>query len=1033
MYNNYHKHDHYGNPWMADSITKPEEYCKRAVELGHKTVFTTNHGVTGNIFEWLELSKKYDLKMCYGMEAYYVPDRFEKDRSNRHLILIAKNNEGVMQVNDLMTEAHTTGFYYRPRIDRKLLFDLDPKNIIITTACVAGIWDNTELILALHRKFGDNFFLEVQDHDLDIQKQCNQRLLALSAETGIPLIHANDSHYIYPSDAKNREIFQKAKGIDFSKSKDEEVSHEEKMLLDYPSEDEIYERYEKQGVLTRDQVRAALDATLVFDDCEPITLINDDIKLPSVSEHPMDDLREILRQSWRKERVNIPREKWKEYTDAIQYELDIVEKTNMANYFLIDYHVAKTGQEKYDGRLTNTGRGSAPSFYITKLLGLTDIDRISAPITLFPTRFMSVERILGTRSLPDIDLNTTDRVPFIRATEDLLGKENCAWMLSWKPLQDASAFRAYCKGIGKDIKEYDDIAKNIEIYEDDPKWRKLIADSKIFVGVIESVSESPCSMLLYDKPVRKELGLIRTSKGEICCMLDGINCDHYKYLKNDYLTVTVWAIIRDVCKLAGIPIPTINEFNKLLDDKTFEVYAKGLTSTINQADSQFGTSTVMTYKPQNVSEMSAFVAIIRPGCASLLQDFIDRKPYTTGVPELDEILKEGNHRMIYQELIMKYLIWLGIPETGSYDIIKKIAKKKFKEEELAELKGKLIQGWVNRVGKEDGFKETWSVVEDAARYSFNASHSLSYAYDSLYGAYLKSHYPLEYYTVALKYYSGDAERTMRLTDELKYFNIELKPIKFRYSKADYAISRDDNSIYKGIESIKEMNAKMADELYELRDNHYNSFADLLYDISSETTAKKNQIRILIELDYFEEFGDANTLLKQYELYNAFSERNDLKKAELESLGITVEEASQYATKVTEKLLKGMNMEAFLRNLLNHVKVNPRHLRDAIKAQIEYLGYISIKDARYNGMAAVVEVDTKYSPKLKLYSLKNGTTLDCKIDKKSFNKQKLEKGDILKISATKSKPKVKKNEDGEWISIPGTKELWITNYIIMNNI
>lgn len=106
-------------------------------------------------------------------------------------------------------------------------------------------------------------------------------------------------------------------------------------------------------------------------------------------------------------------------------------------------------------------------------------------------------------------------------------------MLSWKPLQDASAFRAYCKGIGKDIKEYDDIAKNIEIYEDDPKWRKLIADSKIFVGVIESVSESPCSMLLYDKPVRKELGLIRTSKGEICCMLDGINCDHYKYLKND--------------------------------------------------------------------------------------------------------------------------------------------------------------------------------------------------------------------------------------------------------------------------------------------------------------------------------------------------------------------------------------------------------------------------------------------------------------------------------------------------------------------
>ena len=205
----------------------------------------------------------------------------------------------------------------------------------------------------------------------------------------------------------------------------------------------------------------------------------------------------------------------------------------MENYFLIDYQVVKDGQEKYDGRLTNTGRGSAPSFYITKLLGLTDIDRVSSPITLFPTRFMSVERILGTRSLPDIDLNTTDREPFIKATEDLLGKDNCAWMLAWKPFQDASAFRTYCKGIGKDIDEYDDIAKNLELYENDSKWKKIIADSKRFVGVIESISESPCSMLLYDKPVRKELGLVRTSKDKFCCLLDGYNCDKYKYLKND--------------------------------------------------------------------------------------------------------------------------------------------------------------------------------------------------------------------------------------------------------------------------------------------------------------------------------------------------------------------------------------------------------------------------------------------------------------------------------------------------------------------
>lgn len=1032
-YNNYHKHDHFGNPWTMDVVVKPEEYCKRAVELGHDTIFTTNHGVTGNIFDLLDLinrkdengKKIYDLKLRYGTEAYFVKDRHAKDRSNKHLIIIAKNNDGVMQLNDIMTEAHTTGFYYKPRVDIELLFSLNSDNFILTTACVAGIWDDPELILALHRKFKNNFFLEVQSHQFQKQIDVNRELLRLNREAHIPIIHANDSHYIYPQDSKYRDILLKAKEIYYE--------DEGNSILDYPDEDEIYRRYEKQNVLSKEEVREALNNTLVFDECETITLINDDIKLPSVAENPSEELKKIIRKQWRVERNNIPKDQWQKYTDAISYELDIVEKTNMANYFLIDYKVAKDGQEKYDGRLTNTGRGSAPSFYITKLLGLTDIDRVSAPITLFPTRFMSVERILGTKSLPDIDMNTTDREPFIKATEDLLGKENCAWMLAWKPLQDASAFRTYCKGIGKDISEYDDIAKDLKSYENDNKWKKLIADSKRFVGVIESISESPCSMLLYNKPVRKELGLVRTSKDKFCCLLDGYNCDKYKYLKNDYLVVTVWAIIRDVCKLANIPIPTIKEIDKLFDEKTFDIYKKGLTSTINQADSDYATGLVSRYKPQNVSEMSAFVAIIRPGCASLLQDFIDRKPYTTGVSELDSLLIEGNHRMIYQELIMKYLIWLGIPETGSYDIIKKIAKKKFKEAELAELKTKLLAGWKERVGREEGFIETWTVVEQAANYSFNASHSLSYAYDSLYGAYLKSHYPLEYYTVALNYYEDDSVRTLRLIDELSYFGIKLKPIQFRYSKGTYTQSKEDNSIYKGIQSIKYMNAQIADEIYELGKNKYDTFIDLLYDISSKTSTDARQLKILIDLDFFSEFGDANMLMAQYKFFDTFSTRKQFKKNELEDLGISLDIIRQYAGKETEKMFTDVNFRAFAKVAASKIRVPKRKLTDRIKAQTEHLGYITIADPKYSRMAAVLSVDTKYSPRLKLYSLKNGNTLDCKIDKRTFNRDKLVVGDIVKIIGTKEKPKSKKNENGEWEAIPGTKELWISAYNKIENL
>ena len=1023
-YNNYHKHDHKGNPWSMDVIVKEEDYCKRAVELGHTTVFTTNHGVQGDIFTWLDCSKRYGLKMIYGTEAYYVRDRKEKDKTNKHLIIIARNNSGVMQLNDIMSEAHTSGFYYRPRIDDELLFSLNPHDFIVTSACVAGIWEDRNLLLQLKEHFGRNFFLEVQPHNMDVQKRLNTEMLDFSKASGIHLIHANDSHYILPEDAKYRDVFLKGKGRNYPE--------ETGMILDYPDSETAIKRYKRQGIFNSSQAEQLLYETLVFDDCSEITIINDDIKLPSVSNDPTGDLKKIINEQWLKERENIPKERWEEYLSAIKYEFDIIQKTGMENYFLIDYNVVKNGQEKYGGKLTNTGRGSAPSFYTTKMLGLTDIDRIDAPITLFPTRFMSVERILGARSLPDIDLNTADRTPFIKATEDLLGAENCAWMIAWKPLQASSAFRVYCKGIGKDISEYDEIAKDLDNYRDDPKWKRIIEESKRFVGVIESISESPCSMLLYDKPVRRELGLVHTTD-KACCLLDGYNCDKYKYLKNDYLSVIVWAIIKETCELAGIPIPTIRELDNLLDEKTFEIYDKGLTCTINQADSDFATDLVEEYKPRSVSEMSAFVAIIRPGCASLLQDFIHRKPYTTGVKELDDILVEGKHRMIYQELIMKYLIWLGIPETGSYDIIKKIAKKKFKEQELADLKEKLLEGWIKRVGTENGFIETWTVVEQAARYSFNASHSLSYAYDSLYGAYLKSHYPLEYYTTVLNYYSGDEKRTRKLTDELKYFGIKLRPIKFRFSGARYSFNRETNEIYKGIVSIKYMNELISDLAVEWKDKKYVSFIDCVNDFLGTSGVNIRQVRILIDLDFFEEFGDANYLNMQLDLFDKYSGRSQISKTELAKLHISDEEARGFSIKETAKMFSGIDSLAMLRVASKKLKYKRRTLKEKINAQIEHLSYVDIVGDQYSGIACVTAIDTKYSPRLTLYSLKNGTSYQCKIDKRTFNQNKLAKGDILRVLANRFKPKVKKNEQGDWEEIPDTRELWITKYKRLDNL
>lgn len=1045
-YYNYHKHDHKSNPVTLDVVSKLEDYCKRAIELGHDAIFTTNHGIQGDIFEATTLAHQYNLKLIVGAEGYYVSDRKEKDKSNRHIILIALNHEGIRELNYIISESFTTGFYYKPRIDDELLFSLTPENFIITTACIAGLWNDEDLVKRLKEHFKGNFYLEVQNHNKEAQKNANRKIIELSKKYNIKLIHANDSHYIYPEEKKewdkitindkeyellpaNRDLFLRAKGIIYAE--------ESNFVLDYPDYDTIVERYKKQGILNDNQIKEALDSTLIFENIDCSDFINDEIKLPNISENPNQELKDIINKAWEKDRERIDRSKWAKYIEAIRYEIDIIEKTNMADYFLIDYNIVKIAKEKYDGVLTNTGRGSAPSFYITKLLDLTNIDRLASPITLFPTRFMSVERILGARSMPDIDLNTADAEPFIKASKDLLGENNCAWMVSWKPLQESSGFRLYCKAIGMDINEYNDIAKDLDKYKDDIEWGKVIEASKPFIGVIEGVSESPCSMCLYDKDIRREIGMIRTPNGKICCLLDGYNCDKYKYLKNDYLTVMVWAIIRDTCKMANIKIPSISELDNLLDNKTFDIYKKGLTCSINQADSNYATGLVTRYKPKSLSEMSAFVAIIRPGCASLLDDFIERKEYTTGVTALDNILEDSGHRLIYQESIMKYLIWLGIPETGSYDIIKKIAKKKFKEPELKELKEKLIQGWIKQVGQEDGFEETWHVVEDAAKYSFNCSHSLSYAYDSLYGAYLKSHYPLEYYSVALNYYNGDEERTKKLISELPYFNISLKKPTFRYSKSTYFMDRGTNTIYKGTSAIKFLNATASNYLYSLRDNKYNDFVDLLIQITNDKDDEgrayinSRQLEILIKLQFFEEFGHNGKLLDVYKAFTSLYGRKVIQKDKISELPVSLDIVAENALTETDKQYRDVNIEKILHEYEKSVPNNNLKVSEQIKFEMEILGYINTTyPEAERSICLVKDVDTKFTPKATIYCLKNGKEIECKINKKTFKTKPFKKNSLIKANEFEKKPKWIKVEEGFEKSTTET-EWHLVNYQIMN--
>ena len=1025
-YENYHKHDHESNIMTLDCVVKNTDYIARSLELGCKNYFTTQHGWTGKFLEAYDLCKKNGLKMIYGAELYMVKDRTLKDNSNYHIVIIAKNQDGFYELNEIMSESNRSGFYYKPRIDIELIKRLNPNNFFITSACVGGILrpsdDMKTLFEAVYSHFGNNFYLEVQNHPFDIQINHNRNMLMLKQHYNMQIIHANDSHYIYPEQAKDRVKFLKGKGINYG--------DEDSFVLDFPDYDTVVERYKKQGLLSDWQIKEAMDNTLIFDECEELHF-NKEIKMPTIypnytQEEKDKELAKHLSEKWNKEKVNVDKSRWQEYQNGIAFEYNIVKDTQMADYFLFNEKMVELAKEKYGGVLSRTGRGSAVSFYINKLLGFTEIDRFEAPVPLYPTRFMSTARILETRSLPDIDQNWADVSAPIAASKELLGEDGIYYMYALGTMKESSAFRNLCRAYEIPMDEYNEVGKNLDAFRTDKKWKPIIDEAQKYIGTIESVSPSPCSFVLSNKPLSKELGLIRVGN-ELCACIDGYTSDVWKFLKNDYLTVKVWKIISDFYKMIGQPIPNIRELLQKVDNRTWKLYEDGMTATLNQADTDISTSMLKRYKPQTDAEMSAFVAAIRPGFASLVNTFLDREPYSTGVTEIDEILQPSYHFMLYQESIMAFLVWCGMKEDHTYDIIKKISKKKFTPEAKEELRQELLLGYKAKLGTEEGFDEVWQVVDDAARYSFNAAHAVSVAYDSIYGAEAKEHHPLEYFTTVLNEYQSDNEKTSRIIAELDYFGIHLENIKFGKSKSEYTFDKNTNTIYKSISSIKYCNEVIANELYELgKNNTYKNFVDVIKDIKTKTSVNSRQLQILTILNFFSDYGSNKKLLQIIKMFEKFYDRKQIKKADVEVLGIDLNEFEGCYDNETQKMYKDLHMDRYVEKMSKKIEDKPLSIKEQIKYEQEYLEYIIYSNPKApKNMFYVVEAKfykDKTKPYLNLYNLRTGDTLKTKITSgKSFVERPFQTGNVINVTEFREKNKMKM-VNGTWVKTPEMEKI-----------
>lgn len=466
-------------------------------------------------------------------------------------------------------------------------------------------------------------------------------------------------------------------------------------------------------------------------------------------------------------------------------------------------------------------------------------------------------------------------------------------------------------------------------------------------------------------------------------------------------------------------MPTVNELIGMTrnDPETWRMYAAGFTMGLNQVERDKTREKVMRYKPKNITELAAFVAAVRPSFASMLPTFLNRQRFSYGIPVFDKLIRTRempDSFLIYQEQVMKTLQYGGFTAPESYAAIKAIAKKH--PEKVLPLKQRFLDGFSKRVQEDDASctpekateiaDKVWKIIDDSTSYSFNASHAVCVALDSLYSAYAKAHYPLDFYTTLLTLYSekGDKDRIALVKEEMKRgFGIRVAPCRFRQDNRSYFIDREHNTISDALTSVKHIGKRVAATLYEWRGRHYRCFIDILRDMENHSAFDSTAITILIRMGYFQEFGSSGKLLRLYDEFRDGEHRYSKTHV-----------ARTQAARLEE-----------LRDIERHLHESEIPMEEQIAFEVAHYGTPLSTFSEARGQYAVVEVDEKYSPKLKLYNLANGNMGVMKMKKADFKKEEIKSGDVIKLIGWRKSPAYQ-YIDGKAVRCEGRYNLWITN-------
>lgn len=899
----YHLHSDLSNGVTnIDSVTKFQQYIDRAQECGMKAMGFSEHG---SVFEWFhkkEAIEKAGMKYIHGIEAYLTETLDEKIRDNYHCVLMARNYDGFLELNELVTGSFNrtdNHFYYVPRISFDELFQTSD-NIIITTACVGGVLgkgseETKKKFISFLTANKHRCFLEIGHHTDEKQIRYNSDLLLLAQETGIPLIAGTDTHVLNEEHEKGRSILQKSKNIHFE--------GEENWDLKFKTFDELVSAFKTHREIHEEAWMQAIDNTnRLADMIEPFEL-DCGTKYPHIYDDPERTFREKIRIAVESHPYALKNHGREELAEVVNKEYEVYKATKSIDFMLMQTYLREW--EKEHGIQSGYGRGSVSGSMIAYLLGITQMDSMRFNLNFF--RFMNPSRVTNADIDTDYAGADRDRVKefLLRDKMDLPGIRS-AEIITFNTIALKGAVRDVCRGLYKDdgkinyMELSDHISKGLEDHEEQMReeYPQVFEYADIVNGTIVSVGTHPSGVLISDLPIEKNIGLCSISTTPYpVSMLNMKELDALMYVKLDILGLDNLGVINDTCKMLGIDRLTPD--NTDLDDMNVWKSIRNDTTMIFQWESnsaqaflkQFMSDATIAKARERIPNFSMLKwmsfgnGLIRPACASFRDSVAKGEYYDNGFDALNEFLAPEAGRIAMQETIMQFLVkFCGYSDAESDNVRRAIAKKKGTETLLPEIE----QRFTETCSKEYGMSEDeclqiirpfLQVIQDASAYAFSWNHSDSYSAIGYICGYLRYYHPLEFLTASLNIFGDNQDKTSEIIEYARRNGIRITPPKWGISRGDYSYSTEKKTIAKGLSSIKYMSSQLASDLWNLsQSGEFETFTDVLYGLDTETCINSRQLDILIKLDFFSDFGNQRELLRINDLF-----ANTFKKGQAKQL------------------------------------------------------------------------------------------------------------------------------------------------------